>query len=49
VLEAEPEPVVDDGRARTVDDAADALRERLELQGALAYLAEMGDCPTFCV
>jgi hypothetical protein len=34
VLDAEPAPVVDDGRARTVDDAADALRERLELQGA---------------
>jgi integrase len=33
--EAEPAaPVADDGRRRTVDDAANALRERLELQGA---------------
>jgi integrase len=34
VLEAEPTQVVDDERGRTVDDAANALRERLELQGA---------------
>jgi integrase len=34
VLEAEPTLVVEDGRGRTVDDAASALRERLELQGA---------------
>ena len=27
-------PVADDGRGRTVNDAANALRERLELQGA---------------
>jgi hypothetical protein len=34
VLGAEPTQVVDDERGRTVDDAANALRERLELQGA---------------
>src|SRR4051794_12274195 len=35
VLEAEPATApVNDARARTVDDAADELRERLELQGA---------------
>jgi hypothetical protein len=35
VLDTEPATALaDDARGRTVDDAADALRERLELQGA---------------